>query len=319
MRLDDDELIAHGRECYEEFMSPILATTSDQTTDTAYTLWDAFSEDYQLSVAKALYQFRKAYKERNDATEHFDYAEKYRGAADDDGEGWRPPFEYYVQRRTEAVAAELNLADACRNLHDAWQGQEGAPYTQYYMGLYADAHEKMQNDLNEEVDGLREAAENKVKSLDREQEEKAEAQRKEEEEKKEAERKKEKKKKAAERKKKQKAKKKKKKKKGQDEDTEMVDADGEGGEEQVEGSTSKAGGGEGDGGDKAYYDDGEGEADPRKDDGDAGDGGDGGDGKVAAGVESGSEKSGECRDAGVRIVTDVGDSMAWPAKGRRRR
>ncbi|KAI5359103.1 putative serine/threonine-protein kinase, active [Septoria linicola] len=297
MRLDDDELVEHGREWYVEFMEQVIAATPDITTDTPAALWEDFSEDYQISVAKALYQFRKTYKEQGDATEHFAYAEKYRGAADDDGEGWRPPFEYYVQRRTEAVSAELNLAEACRNLHEVWEGQVGDPTTQYYMELFASTHEAMQNNLTEQVDGLREAAEDKVKLLEREKEERVEAERKEE-----------KKKKAAEKKKKQKAKKKQKKKKGQDEDTEMVDADGRGGEEPVKGSTSKAGGGEGEGGDKADYSDGEGEADPRKDGGDAGDSGDGGEGKVAAGVESGSE---EIAWHGQQKVGEGGEGTAY--------
>ena len=80
-----------------------LVAPGDPRVPAIHAIFDQISDQRKITLGEAIHRYRLAFKQSEDAKVHAEYAERYRGAADDinSEHEWRPTFEYYARRKRE--------------------------------------------------------------------------------------------------------------------------------------------------------------------------------------------------------------------------
>lgn len=177
MSLSDEEKLEYFRAWYLDFIKSSLEASTDPkkpiyegVVHVIQLWWEEYSADVKMSMGAALQGYRAALKSKDDALGHFDYAKAYRGAPDDDGDGWRPSIEYFERRWKGVAVAEALLAQASREVAQQFEETEecARPYALQLSKDSAESHETIRAMIAQEMKGLREAASVKIQLLEEE-------------------------------------------------------------------------------------------------------------------------------------------------------
>lgn len=101
--------------------------------------WNKLAIEQRKQVIAAILPIETHHKALIDAFKARELALKFRGAPDDDGTGWRPTFELYMQRCEEALQRMQDWQKVCENVAKVYRavfvgpGEEGDEAVRSYL------------------------------------------------------------------------------------------------------------------------------------------------------------------------------------------